>query len=71
MCRQLRSGISGGVVHAGSGARSQFWHWWTNTSCHFSPEFDADWTGTVGVGVGPNGIVDQDSKHEYINLHLD
>ena len=44
--------------------------WWEALSCSDGePLLDEDWEGTVGVGAGPNGIVDQDENHMYINMY--
>lgn len=34
------------------------------------PLLDDKWEGTLGVGAGENGIVDQDEKHRYSNLFI-
>ncbi len=31
---------------------------------------DEGWEGTLGAGVGENGIKDQDEAHQYINMYI-
>ncbi|EIE18111.1 hypothetical protein COCSUDRAFT_49414 [Coccomyxa subellipsoidea C-169] len=55
---------------SGADAAKAFWQWWEALSCSDGePLLDGNWEGTVGVGAGPNGIVDQDENHMYINMY--
>ncbi len=44
--------------------------WWQETSCKEEHPLIEEWKGTVGVGVGPDGIKDSDEDHQYKNLYV-
>lgn len=44
--------------------------WWEESVCTEQPLLDEDWEGALGVGVGENGVVDQDDNHQYINMYV-
>lgn len=44
--------------------------WWERTSCPKVPLVDEFWEGSLGVGAGENGIIDQDENHAYSNQFI-
>lgn len=44
--------------------------WWEESSCTENPLVDEKWKGTLGVGIGENGILDHDEDHKYSNMYV-
>ncbi len=42
--------------------------WWEGSSCALGPVLDERWNGTLGIGIGENGVVDEDEIHRYSHL---